>query len=224
MTYIIGDVHGEFKMLLKLMELIPKNSRVVFVGDTIDRGLYSKDVTEFIKNNKFECVMGNHEYMMIKAIEHIFKQKSDVYFSSYPWFYHGGKQTLISYEINPNISQNELNKKEKDRLKKVIEYFKTLPLYIELGMVKNGLHVVVSHAFIGDHWNRKDEKSMFANIALWSTEMRHKEPNIFNIFGHTPQKDVLVTDDYVDVDTGCGFGKKLSAYCVETGEVLSVEK
>ena len=33
MTYIIGDVHGEFGSLLKLTKKIPDNANIIFVGD-----------------------------------------------------------------------------------------------------------------------------------------------------------------------------------------------
>jgi len=52
---------------------------------------------------------------------------------------------------------------------------------------------------------------------------------VFNIFGHTPKSSVDAREnDYVNVDTGCysdhpDFGK-LSAYCVETGEIISVKR
>jgi len=53
---------------------------------------------------------------------------------------------------------------------------------------------------------------------------------IFNIFGHTPPVEfgVEIEESYVNVDTGCyaneyGYGE-LSAYCVETGEVVAVNR
>ncbi|MFY4844058.1 metallophosphoesterase, partial [Aliarcobacter butzleri] len=61
--YIIGDVHGCYKSLLALIEQLPnkKNSKIVFVGDLIDRGKNSCEVIELIINNNYDCVMGNHE-------------------------------------------------------------------------------------------------------------------------------------------------------------------
>lgn len=61
--YIIGDVHGCYKTLLALIDQFPnkQNSKIVFVGDLIDKGTNSCEVVEFIINNKYDCVMGNHE-------------------------------------------------------------------------------------------------------------------------------------------------------------------
>jgi len=36
--YIIGDIHGEYQVLLKLIEKLPKDAKLIFVGDLIDKG------------------------------------------------------------------------------------------------------------------------------------------------------------------------------------------
>ena len=64
MTYIIGDVHGNFQTLKALISKLPKNSEIIFVGDLVDRGLNSKEVIEFIRINNYKCVLGNHEKLM----------------------------------------------------------------------------------------------------------------------------------------------------------------
>ena len=47
---------------------------------------------------------------------------------------------------------------------------------------------------------------------------------IFNIFGHIPQDEVVFGVNFVAIDTGCGRGedRKLSAYCIESKEVITV--
>ena len=68
MTYIIGDVHGEFdKKALK--DKLPQNANLVFVGDLVDRGKKSKEVIEFVKDNNYSCVLGNHEKMMMDFLK-----------------------------------------------------------------------------------------------------------------------------------------------------------
>ena len=61
MTYIIGDVHGEFDSLKALKDKLPQNANLVFVGDLVDRGKKSKEVIDFVKDNNYLCVLGNHE-------------------------------------------------------------------------------------------------------------------------------------------------------------------
>ncbi len=40
-TYIIGDVHGHYDTLMALVDLLPNDAILVFVGDLIDRGSQS---------------------------------------------------------------------------------------------------------------------------------------------------------------------------------------
>lgn len=41
MHYIIGDVHGHFETLKALVDELPTEATLVFVGDLVDRGKQS---------------------------------------------------------------------------------------------------------------------------------------------------------------------------------------
>jgi serine/threonine protein phosphatase 1 len=62
-VWVIGDVHGEYDTLSKLLKKIPTGSEIVFVGDLIDRGKHSSDVVELVRKNNYKVVLGNHELM-----------------------------------------------------------------------------------------------------------------------------------------------------------------
>ncbi|MCR9145081.1 MAG: metallophosphoesterase [bacterium] len=62
---IIGDVHGCYKSLRALVKKCPPEP-ICFVGDLIDRGPDSKGVVEFVRGEGHQCVLGNHEELMIK--------------------------------------------------------------------------------------------------------------------------------------------------------------
>ncbi|MCT7603919.1 metallophosphoesterase [Aliarcobacter butzleri] len=61
--YIIGDVHGCYKSLIALIDKLPnkEKSKICFVGDLVDRGMYSYEVVKFVMENNYDCVLGNHE-------------------------------------------------------------------------------------------------------------------------------------------------------------------
>ncbi|MEA5581943.1 metallophosphoesterase family protein [Nodularia harveyana UHCC-0300] len=115
---VIGDVHGHYEGLMKLMEAIAPGSedQVYFLGDLIDRGPKSSDVIDFVKDNNYWCLLGNHEQMLLKVV-------TDNKLSTpamQAWLYTGGQATLASYK-DASIPQEHL------------EWLKTLPLYLDLG-------------------------------------------------------------------------------------------
>ena len=76
--YAIGDVHGEHDLLEELMteimSEIREEDRIIFLGDYIDRGPKSFETIEFlidlqIKHKDTVCLLGNHEEMLLNAIE-----------------------------------------------------------------------------------------------------------------------------------------------------------
>lgn len=43
-----------------------KDSKIVFVGDLVDRGAKFYDVIKFVMDNNYDCVLGNHEKMFLQ--------------------------------------------------------------------------------------------------------------------------------------------------------------
>lgn len=63
-TIVIGDIHGCFDELMKLLEIIEYSSDdlIISVGDMVDRGPQSWEVVKFFKSNpNIYSVLGNHE-------------------------------------------------------------------------------------------------------------------------------------------------------------------
>ena len=56
--YAIGDVHGEYRTLIRLAERLPEDSQLFFVGDLIDRGPDSSKVVDFVRKGNHQCVLG----------------------------------------------------------------------------------------------------------------------------------------------------------------------
>ncbi len=67
--YVIGDIHGNLKSLLKFIELINQNNPkyVVFLGDIVDRGPRQLECLvivlslKILYSNKYFILKGNHE-------------------------------------------------------------------------------------------------------------------------------------------------------------------
>lgn len=113
---VIGDVHGHYDGLMTLLEAIAPNSddRVYFLGDLIDRGPKSAQVVDFVKQSSYQCLLGNHEQLMIEA------NGSDP--RSLPaWLYSGGQATIDSYIDMGMIPYKHL------------DWMRSLPPYLDLG-------------------------------------------------------------------------------------------
>ena len=235
-TYIIGDVHGEYDTLLALVDKLPKDAEIIFVGDLIDRGAKSKEVINFIRKNNYRCTLGNHEDMMInygKSFTKHYPKSANTSFL-HTWYNNGGDATLYSYNLikyTGGLTCVE-NHEGMAQFQADIEWLKTLPLYIELDEMINDKPVVISHASCSDVWhhhNNKDTQDTFREYALWHRRDPNPKSEIYNIFGHTPVEfGVEVEEHFANVDTGCYIKKhgynELSAFCVQTQEVASVSR
>lgn len=136
---IIGDIHGMADklegLLLKLGYIArdggyrQEGHSVVFVGDFIDRGTQNRRVIEIVRNmvdsGNAYAVLGNHEYNAI------------CYHSPIP----GTSEYLRSHN-SAHLKQHQHFLDEyplgQHDTNEVLEWFKTLPLFLEL----DGFHVV----------------------------------------------------------------------------------
>tara|TARA_B100000700_G_scaffold267699_1_gene307756 strand:- start:21758 stop:23758 length:2001 start_codon:yes stop_codon:yes gene_type:complete len=86
---VIGDVHGMFDDLIKLINKLgysfsdnkishPDNRKLLFLGDLIDRGKKSIEVLDFVMNAVEQghyCISGNHEDKILQFKKHFEKFK-----------------------------------------------------------------------------------------------------------------------------------------------------
>jgi serine/threonine protein phosphatase 1 len=124
----IGDVHGHFDGLMKLLESIAPglDDQVYFVGDLIDRGPKSAQVIRFVQENGYSCVLGNHEQLLLES----FPDSKVSQYALQAWLQSGGQTTVASYS-NPELLLENL------------DWLRTLPTHLDLGdiwLAHAGLH------------------------------------------------------------------------------------
>jgi len=212
-TYIIGDVHGCYYTLMSLIEKLEKNSTIIFVGDLIDKGNFSKKVVQYVIDNNHDCILGNHENLMIKYIKDSFLDKNCSNWSSKKYF--GGYKTIEDY------------KKDKATLQKHLTWMKSLPRYI---MIEK---YFITHAFALPYYKRRDTKEVQSGLMSnrpsdkkqwgWDWEEGFEDYDITNIYGHEVVEQIDINKNFIGIDTGCVYGKKLSAIELNTKEVISVD-
>lgn len=213
----IGDIHGEFDLLIELMDKIQFDSKedtLVFLGDYIDRGKQSKQVVEYVSSlrslypNRVILLKGNHEDLATSLIENknLSTEQERKRQESYDiWAFNGGWNTVESYF-------GEYLCKEK-----LIPFIDTLQLSYE------------TDDFIFVHGGIPEGKTL-ENVTeydlMWDRTMSYDGRKTL-VVGHTPVKDVVISADgkMILVDTGV-FRKngKLSAIDVLSNQIWSVNK
>jgi serine/threonine protein phosphatase 1 len=117
---VIGDVHGHFDGLQQLVQTFSLNDddRLYFLGDLIDRGPKSKQVVKWVRENKYPCLLGNHEVMLLRS----FNGGELDEIALRHWLMAGGQETLQSYG-DAGVPQED------------IDWLESLPTYLDLGDV-----------------------------------------------------------------------------------------
>ena len=207
--WIIGDVHGCIFTLEKLLKQLPNDAKPIFIGDLVDRGNYSKEVMEFVIENKHIAIFGNHEYLMFNyARDAIIRDKHAMWSLDNAY---GGKKTIESY------------KNDKNTLLRHINYIPTMPKYLEIE------GYFLTHGFGLPYYQRKDDPNY--QMRLYTNRLENDsldwergwyEYETINIFGHTPYEEVYFGSNFIGIDTGCVMGRKLSALQLKSHEVISV--
>lgn len=223
-AFIIGDIHGcleEFQELIK--DIDRTKTRIICVGDLIDRGNNSEGVIDFIRSNNIETVKGNHELMAQECLPNLIKYIADpssitkymLYESD--WFYNGGHDVFNQYKENSSL----------EKLVQDIKWLANLLIYIETG-VKNedGLELLVSHTWMSHKDLEVAGRREFS--FLWDRDQPSTTINnskYYNIFGHTPVDYVhqhiyhkkntpaitpkpSFTDGTCNIDTGCAYNTR----------------
>lgn len=194
---VIGDIHGCCHTLVTLLTQVNLNTntdRIVFLGDYIDRGLYSKDVIRTIRElqeampeGNCTCLRGNHEQMAIE-----FDGSTDL------WEANGGYATMWSY------------RDDHEQFVSDVKWFMTLPF-----AAQDSNHI---YAHAGLSYPLLDDCTPFD--LLWDRSWL-KAPTLLKrekpvVFGHTPFRDIAyLPNGDIGIDCGCGSGGMLCAVSFE---------
>lgn len=116
---IIGDVHGHYRSLYRLLELAEPDAedQVYCLGDLIDRGPDSAKVVALVRSQGYISLMGNHEHLLLQVLA--YPELSDL---RSHWFQAGGQATLASFG-------------SWEALQELQPWLRQLPLYLDLGEI-----------------------------------------------------------------------------------------
>lgn len=211
-TYVCSDIHGDYAVYQAIVNQLKKNDKLYILGDTIDD--YGIKILQDIMKNRegqVELVMGNHEYMMLRAVAfNDAKARRD-------WMANGAKTTEAEYNaLNPK-EQEQLNHFLLDTLVyKVIDingekvylvHAKALENLDKDGItVKEMLNANKEVELENCIWARQGHAKDYIPNEYWK-ESDIQKKDMFTIVGHTPQDTGIRYNDcgtlYVDT-----YGKK----------------
>lgn len=221
-VYGIGDVHGRVDLLLELHRLIETDAAgydgakvLVYLGDYIDRGEYSKEVIDLLLETPlpgFEtvCLLGNHEQTLLDFLQHPTAAAG--------WLNFGGRDTLRSYGVDPGSALmradlDDLRDQLQERLPTHhLEFFNGCELiYVE------GDYCFV-HAGIRPGVALTDQRN---DDLLWIrddfTGSRQQHDHIV-VHGHSITEEVAFHPNRIGIDTGAFYTGVLTALVLEGAE------
>ncbi|MDQ0221498.1 metallophosphoesterase [Streptococcus moroccensis] len=180
--FVVGDVHGEFDLLEKLLKHWDEETEdLVFLGDLADRGPKSKDclltVMDLVASGRAKCLKGNHEDMLQNWLE-----DPEQRFLNY--LRNGGKETIddLLYEgASETLSPVELAQAICQTYPDLVSFLESLPYYSE-----NDFCIAV-HAGINldlPDWRQTSDRDF-----VWMREEFYNHParpEKLVVFGHTP--------------------------------------
>ncbi|MDF2700362.1 MAG: metallophosphoesterase [Haloplasmataceae bacterium] len=226
---IIGDIHGCFDELYILLEKLgynitynrgyynvipPVGRKVIFLGDLVDRGPKIEEVLKIAMDMVYSgvalCVSGNHDNKLLRKLK--------------------GNNVQVKHGLEQSVDQ--LKGLSKDFINEVTNFLQSLESHFVLD---NG-NLVVAHAGMKEEYQGRLSKSVrdFALYGettgeiddnglpvryLWANDYQGKAKVLY---GHTPYLEVLELNNTINIDTGCVFGNKLTAYRYPEGEFVSV--
>ena len=207
MIYILSDIHGNqrrFDSILKQIRL-QRGDTLYVLGDVIDRhpgGIPILRKIMAMPNAKM--LLGNHEYMMLRALGHPYDDNIDTGTALAHWYRNGGQVTHDSY--------TRLWKRTRE---KIIQYLLSLPLHydVELGDTHYKLvHATAEEDFADNQDERYLNPTHFAVWKRWEAE-EFPARDYTMVFGHTPTRhyqdcipmEIYRKDGIIGIDCGSGY-------------------
>lgn len=221
-VYAVGDVHGRADLLRDLLARIEadwaaspsQTMRLLMLGDYVDRGAESKGVLDILVDlvaqggDRMVAMKGNHEEALLGFLQDPTTGAA--------WAEHGGRETLVSYGVNPPRGRGDDDawREARDAFARVIppahlDFLRNLQLFATVGdyiFVHAGLRPGLPLDQQEEHdllWIRKE----FLDAPAWNTQVV--------VHGHTPLAEPVIRPGRIGVDTGAYATGVLTAVRLE---------
>ena len=224
---LIGDIHGCYDELCELLEKLgyvvdkeqaivhsPQNRKLVFLGDLVDRGPKSPEVLRMVMSmvqaEKAYCVLGNHDGKLLRKLK--------------------GSKVQVKHGLETTMEQLEHESKQfieevKQFLEGLVSHYvfddgKLVAVHAGLREKLQGRESkkVRDLAMFGETTGEVDEFGLPVRVK-WSETYKG---SAFVVYGHTPQARAKIINHTINIDTGCVFGGRLTAFRYPEKEIVDV--
>lgn len=223
--FVIGDIHGEFAMMEKMVEKWDQaNQELLFLGDLIDRGPDSRKCLEYahhlIEKEGAKCLMGNHEDLLLRFLKHPHEYAAN-------YFLNGGWKTLenlLTGTVLEKMSPVKLASAVIERYPDIIRMIQEMPAYYEWH------HYLFVHA--GVDLTQSNWHDTATDDYMWIRDPFHQQQNRTGktiVFGHTPtfllhknskNSQIWQRDQKIGMDGGAVFGGTLHGLVFNQNEMV----
>ncbi len=233
-SYVIGDIHGQLELLKAAHRRIAEDrertgdttSPVIHLGDLTDRGPDSCGVIEFLLSGRREgqnwpVIKGNHDRMFMGFLGDAAYHDPGLT-RELSWLHPrlGGQTTMASYGVDVSDADDAQTVRQRALAKvpeRHIEFMQGLPLSAQRGgclFVHAGIRpgVALSDQSEDDLlWIRAD----FLNDA--------RDHGFLVVHGHTALEAPQLYGNRLNLDSGAGYGRALTAAVIEDRAVFVLE-
>lgn len=227
-TYVISDVHGNYKGYMKILELInfSVEDTLYVNGDVIDRGMGGvKILHHMMMQPNIYPILGNHEYAAATCLRFLMKEITEESIGDIDeetiknlmeWQNIGGQCTMDAF--------HKLSRKEKQD---IVDYLDEFSLYEEVTVNEN--QFVIVHAGLTNFAQDRplDDYEMY--------ELIFKAPYYDTVYfsdkylvtGHLPTKaiegnkrpnKIYMNNNHIAIDCGSGYDGCVGCICLDTFE------
>lgn len=213
MIYVLSDIHGNLRRFESIMNQInfQPDDTLYILGDIVDRNPDGiKILRKIMKIPNVKMLLGNHEYMMMKAVGHCKNAAEEK--ENTNW-----KQRRLWYRNGGEVTHDRLKRITLEQRAEIFRFLKSLPLNIDVEV--NGEKYRLVHGSPVENFGRShfyyeeyEDETEFAVWERWN-EMHHIPIGCTLVFGHTPTChfqetepwSIWKSDDAIGIDCGCGY-------------------
>ncbi len=226
--YAIGDIHGRCDLLDMLLTQIeaddlgrePSDTKLIFLGDLVDRGPDSKGVIERLMalrsgSPNVRFLMGNHEELLILAYEG--DRRATGLFNRV-----GGKDTLLSY----GVSAQAYDEADLDQLSTLIaahvpashiDFLRSFEDWIQAG------DYLFVHAGIRPGYSVEEQEPSDVRWIRKEFTQNTDDHGVMVVHGHSIAEEIDVQPNRIGIDTGAYATDRLTAIGIEGSQCWFIQ-